>query len=52
MGVPITYLNKHNPDQFEIIGQMASTGIDEYNFGYPYIYGKKKYARILIRKRK
>ena len=52
MGVPITYLDKHNPDQFEIIGQMASTCIDEYNFGYPYINGVKKYARILIRKRK
>ena len=52
MGVPITYLDKHNPDQFEIIGQMASTSIDEYNFGYPYINGEKKYARILIRKRK
>lgn len=52
MGVPITYLDKHNPNQFEIIGQMASTSIDEYNFGYPYINGEKKYARILIRKRK
>lgn len=52
MGVPITYLDKHNPDQFEIIGLMASTAIDEYNFGYPYINGEKKYARILIRKRK
>lgn len=52
MGVPITYLDKHNPDQFEIIGLMASTCIDEYNFGYPYINGVKKYARILIRKRK
>lgn len=52
IGVPITYLDKHNPDQFEIIGQMASTCIDEYNFGYPYINGVKKYARILIRKHK
>ena len=52
MGVPITYLDKHNPNQFEIIGQMASTSIDEYNFGYPYINGEEKYARILIRNRK
>ena len=49
MGVPITFLDKYNPDQFEIIGQMATTKIDEFNFGYPYIQGKKKYARILIR---
>ena len=49
MGVPVTFLDKYNPDQFEIIGQMATTKIDEFNFGYPYIQGKKKYARILIR---
>ena len=29
---------------------MTTTGIDEFNFGYPYINGKKIYARILIRK--
>ena len=52
MGVPITYLDKHNPDQFEVVGLMASTSINEYNAGYPYINGEKKYARILIHKRK
>ena len=46
---PLPFLDKYNPDQFEIIGQMATTKIDEFNFGYPYIQGKKKYARILIR---
>lgn len=49
MGVPITFLNKYNPEQFEIVGQMATTKVDEYNFGYPYVNGKKIYARILIR---
>lgn len=49
MGVPITFLDKYNPEQFEIIGIMASTQRTEYNFGYPYVNGKKKYARILIR---
>ena len=48
MGVPITFLDKYNPEQFEIIGQMVTTKIDEFNFGYPYINGKKIYARILI----
>jgi hypothetical protein len=52
IGVPITFLDKYNPDQFEIIGQMVTTKIDEYNFGYPYINGVKIYARILIKKRK
>ncbi|MGN0503463.1 MAG: adenine-specific methyltransferase EcoRI family protein [Ruminococcus sp.] len=51
MGVPITFLDKYNPEQFEILGIMASTQITQYNFGYPYVDGKKKYARILIRKR-
>ena len=50
MGVPITFLDKHNPKQFEIVAKMTTTGIDEFNFGYPYINGKKIYARILIRK--
>lgn len=49
MGVPITFLDKYNPDQFQIVGQMVNTHIDEYNFGYPFVNGVKKYARILIR---
>lgn len=52
MGVPITFLDKYSPDQFEIIGQMATTKIDEFNHGYPYINGKKKYARIIIKNKK
>ncbi|MBN1182207.1 MAG: adenine-specific methyltransferase EcoRI family protein [Bacteroidales bacterium] len=52
MGVPITFLNKYNPSQFEIIGQMVTTKVDEFNFGYPYVNGKKKYARILIQNKK
>jgi Adenine-specific methyltransferase EcoRI len=52
MGVPITFLDKHNPDQFQIIGQMATTKITEYNYGYPYINGEKVFARILIKNQK
>ena len=52
MGVPITFLDKYNPDQFEIIGAMTTTKIDEYNFGYPFINSKKIYARILIKNKK
>lgn len=51
MGVPITFLDKYNPEQFEIVGQMATTKIDEFNHGYPYVNGKKIYARILIKKK-
>ncbi|MBQ7448297.1 MAG: adenine-specific methyltransferase EcoRI family protein [Paludibacteraceae bacterium] len=52
MGVPITFLDKYSPEQFEIIGAMTSTKVDEYNFGYPYINGKKIYARILIHRKR
>lgn len=49
MGVPITFLDKYCPEQFEIIGIMASTQVTTFNFGYPYLHKKKKYARVLIR---
>tara|TARA_B100002019_G_C21249879_1_gene590530 strand:- start:759 stop:1733 length:975 start_codon:yes stop_codon:yes gene_type:complete len=52
MGVPITFLDKYNPDQFEILGIMASTTVDEDNFGYPYVDGKKIYARVVIKNKK
>lgn len=51
MGVPITFLDKYSPEQFEIIGQMVTTKVDDLNHGYPYVDGKKIYARILIKKR-
>jgi hypothetical protein len=57
MGVPITFLDKYNPQQFEIVGLAAGnirglagipskTGKDG-----PYIDGKLKYGRILIKQR-
>jgi len=56
MGVPISFLEKHSPDQFEIVGLIAgnirglagipsATGKDG-----PYVNGKLKYGRILIRR--
>lgn len=50
MGVPITFLDKYCPEQFEIVGKMSTHSVDEYNMGYPYIKGKKIFARILIRR--
>ena len=50
MGVPITFLGKYCPEQFEIVGQMMTTKVTEFNFGYPYINGKKKFARLLIKR--
>ena len=51
MAVPITYLNVYCPEQFELLAIMASTTVTETNWGYPYINGKKKYARVIIKRR-
>ena len=53
MGVPITFLNKHNPEQFEIDGlcwlllkdRRAAESMFKIN-------GKRKYRRIVIRRRR
>ena len=50
IGVPITFMDKYCPTQFEIVGQMMTTKVTEFNFGYPYIDGKKKFARVLIKR--
>ena len=47
MGVPITFMDKYNPKQFEIIG----TSTSEMPKGAPYVNGKRIYERILIRRR-
>lgn len=56
MGVPITFMDKYNPDQFEIIGGTANGLVpDELKIGdftvynNPIIGDKKIYQRILIR---
>lgn len=51
IGVPITFMDKYNPKQFDIVKSMASTTIDEYSAGYPFINKEKKYARIVIKKK-
>ena len=48
MGVPITFMDKYNPEQFEIV----DTSTVAMPKGAPYINGKRIYERILIRRRK
>jgi hypothetical protein len=53
MGVPITFLDKHNPDQFEIVG--SNRGIEQdpngvYGRG-SYLNGKETFKRLFIRHR-
>ena len=51
MGVPITFLNKHNPDQFEIVGEANHGNDSEYDLFLPVVNGIKKYKRLLIRRK-
>ncbi|MDE6780746.1 MAG: adenine-specific methyltransferase EcoRI family protein [Ruminococcus sp.] len=59
MGVPITFMDKFNPEQFEIIGATESEGkgfsnglwIEDSKVAQPLIHGERKYKRIFIRKK-
>ena len=60
MGVPITFLDKYNPAQFEILGHTSSNDLspevealrtDPKNRNRGIIDGQQKYDRILIRRR-
>ena len=50
MGVPITFLDKYNPEQFEILGIANSARWIDYEC-YTLIDGKKIYNRLIIRKK-
>ena len=58
MGVPITFMDKHNPEQFEILGISEDNGrgqsaqLWDGTKPHCYISGQKKYARIFIRHRR
>lgn len=52
MGVPITFLDKYSPDQFEILGDSRyHDGVDEAN-DINIIKGKQLYRRILIKRKR
>lgn len=40
MGVPLTYLHKWNPSQFEILGKLVDARVQ----------GKNKYVRLMIKR--
>ncbi len=60
MGVPITFLTKHNPDQFEILGATESEGKGFSNglwdsdsgVAQPVVGGQRLYKRLFIRRKK
>lgn len=51
MGVPITYLDYHNPDDFEILGIFTSDKNGDVFLAKPVVNGKKKFTRIAIRRK-
>lgn len=46
MGVPISFLDKYNPEQFEIVGNEYDLAIDK---GRGYINGIRMYSRLFIK---
>jgi hypothetical protein len=52
MGVPITYLDRHNPDQFDIVGVFNHGCDGPWDLAKCLIDGNEKYKRLAIRKRK
>lgn len=65
MGVPISFLDKYSPEQFEVMGMAAGNSrVNSFNYSVPYnphandrggcgvISGERVYARILIKYRK
>ena len=50
MGVPITFMDFFNPDQFEIIWLDGTDTSRWYGSG-PLLNGKKKYRRLFIRRK-
>ncbi len=53
MGVPITFIDKYNPEQFEILGMDGDviTGFSGGESNRFYVNGKRLYARVAIRRR-
>ena len=52
MGVPITFLSKYNPEQFELIGVINHGSDGNWDLCKCMINGKEKFKRLAIRKRK
>lgn len=51
MAVPVTFLNKYNPSQFEIVGEANHGSDNPFDLFKPILKGKLVYKRILIKRR-
>ena len=51
MGVPISFMDKYCPEQFEIVGELNNGGDNEYDYAKPKINKKQVYTRFLIKRK-
>ena len=51
MGVPITFMDKYNPDQFEILGDSRYHDGQDFSDDINIINGKGLYRRLLIKRK-
>ena len=52
MGVPISYIIKHNPQQFSIVGIFNHGTDHEFDLAKPILNGRELFPRIAIKSRK
>lgn len=51
MGVPVSFISKYNPDQFEIVGEFNHGSDNEFDLAKPVVNEKELFPRIAIRKK-
>ena len=52
MGVPITFMQYHNPSQFDLVGEFNHGQDSEFDLAVPCVNGKVGFKRIAIRRKK
>lgn len=52
IGVPITFLDKYSPDQFEIVGEFNHGSDNQYDLAKPIIGGQELFPRTAIRRKR
>ena len=51
ISVPLTFLDKHNPDEFEIVGELNHGCDSEFDLAKPVLNGVAQYKRIAVRRK-
>lgn len=51
MGVPISFIDRYNPDQFEIVGEFNHGKDGPFDLAKPVVNGKTLFKRIAIRRK-